>query len=52
MLLKLGSTGDDVAKLQAALNLKADGSFGPVTEAAVKKFQAANGLTADNQTSY
>jgi putative chitinase len=47
MLLKLGSTGDDVAKLQAALNLKADGSFGPVTEAAVKKFQTANGLTAD-----
>jgi putative chitinase len=47
MLLKVGSKGEDVKKLQAKLGLTADGSFGPGTEAAVKKWQAANGLTAD-----
>lgn len=47
MLLKLGSNGDDVKKLQAKLGLNADGAFGPRTEQAVKARQAANGLTAD-----
>jgi putative chitinase len=47
MLLKNGSKGDDVKKLQEKLKLTADGSFGPGTEAAVKKWQADNGLTAD-----
>jgi putative chitinase len=47
MLLKNGSKGDDVKKLQEKLGLTADGSFGPGTEAAVKKWQADNGLTAD-----
>lgn len=47
MLLKKGSTGDDVKKLQTKLGLTADGSFGPGTEAKVKEWQAANGLTAD-----
>ena len=47
MLLKKGSTGDDVKKLQQKLGLSADGAFGPGTEAAVKKWQADNGLTAD-----
>ena len=47
MLLKVGSKGDDVKKLQAKLGLAADGSFGPGTEKAVKAWQAANGLTAD-----
>jgi putative chitinase len=47
MLLKVGSKGEEVKKLQAKLGLTADGSFGPGTEAAVKKWQAANGLTAD-----
>lgn len=47
MLLKVGSTGDDVKKLQAKLGLAADGSFGPKTADAVKSWQTANGLTAD-----
>jgi putative chitinase len=47
MLLKNGSKGDDVKKLQQKLGLTADGAFGPGTEAAVKKWQADNGLTAD-----
>lgn len=47
MLLKKGSTGEDVKKLQAKLGLTADGIFGAGTETAVKKFQTENGLTAD-----
>lgn len=47
MLLKIGSKGDDVKKLQAKLGLGADGIFGAGTAAAVKKWQADNGLTAD-----
>lgn len=47
MLLKLGSTGDDVVKLQQKLGVDPIGKFGPKTEAAVKQWQSANGLTAD-----
>ena len=47
MLLKVGSKGDDVKKLQEKLGLGADGSFGPGTEKAVKEWQTANGLKAD-----
>ena len=47
MILKVGSKGEDVKKLQQKLGLGADGIFGTGTEAAVKKWQAANGLTAD-----
>lgn len=47
MVLKVGSTGKEVEILQAHLGLKVDGSFGPKTEEAVKKFQASRGLTAD-----
>ena len=47
MLLKVGSSGEDVKKLQAKLGLSADGAFGPATAEAVKKWQAANGLGAD-----
>jgi len=47
MLLKLGSSGPDVTKLQQALGLITDGSFGPGTEKAVKDFQSKNGLGAD-----
>ena len=47
MILKVGSKGEDVKKLQAKLGLGADGVFGPGTDAAVKKWQASNGLTSD-----
>ena len=47
MLLKNGSTGEDVKKLQEKLGIAADGSFGPGTEAKVKAWQSANGLAAD-----
>jgi len=47
MLLKNGSEGADVKKLQVKLGVEAIGKFGPKTEAAVKAWQKANGLTAD-----
>ena len=47
MLLKKGSIGDDVKKLQEKLGLNPDGNFGPGTETKVKEWQAKNGLTAD-----
>jgi putative chitinase len=47
MLLKVGSQGEDVKKLQVKLGLTADGIFGNGTAAKVKEWQAANGLTAD-----
>ena len=47
MLLKIGSRGDDVKKLQEKLGLSADGAFGPGTEKAVKKWQIDNNLTPD-----
>ena len=47
MLLKVGSQGEDVKKLQAKLGLTADGIFGNGTAAKVKEWQSANGLTAD-----
>ena len=46
-ILRKGAKGDAVKRMQAALRIKADGDFGPGTEAALKKWQAANGLTAD-----
>lgn len=45
--LKQGSKGDDVAKLQKALGINADGDFGFGTQIALKKWQHLNGLTAD-----
>lgn len=45
--LRVGSTGPSVIWLQQRLKLKADGKFGPQTQAAVMAFQRANGLTAD-----
>jgi putative chitinase len=47
MVLKLGSKGEDVKKLQSKLGIGADGSFGPGTEKAVKEWQSKNGLKAD-----
>jgi putative chitinase len=47
MLLKLGSEGEDVKKLQIKLGVDPIGKFGPKTEAAVKAWQSSNGLTAD-----
>ena len=47
MLLKKGSKGEDVKKLQSKLGIASDGDFGPGTESKVKEWQAANGLTAD-----
>ena len=47
MILKVGSSGDDVKKLQAKLGLDDDGDFGLVTEKSVKAWQSANGLTAN-----
>jgi putative chitinase len=46
-VLKKGSTGEAVKRMQAELGLEDDGVFGPGTEVAVKKWQAANGLAAD-----
>ncbi len=45
--LRLGSRGRDVRDLQQALALHVDGIFGPVTEEAVKFFQAQKSLDAD-----
>lgn len=42
--LKVGSKGQAVKTVQAALKLKADGDFGPATEKAVKAYQKAKGL--------
>jgi len=47
MLLKVGSEGGDVKKLQSKLGLSSDGIFGKTTEAAVKSFQSKNGLLSD-----
>ena len=47
MLLKLGSKGPEVVKLQTALGITADGNFGPGTEKVLKEWQAKMGLAAD-----
>jgi putative chitinase len=47
MLLKLGSEGEDVKKLQTKLGVDPIGKFGPKTDVAVKAWQSANGLTPD-----
>ena len=47
MILKLGSKGDDVKRLQEKLGLGMDGTFGVVTEKAVKDWQSKNGLVSD-----
>jgi putative chitinase len=47
MILKNGSKGEDVKKLQERLGLSVDGSFGLNTEKKVKEWQSANGLNPD-----
>jgi len=46
-LIKRGSTGDSVKKIQAALGLDQDGIFGYNTESAVKAWQLEEGLVPD-----
>lgn len=45
--LKRGSRGADVRTLQKKLGVRADGVFGPVTERAVREFQARQRLVVD-----
>ena len=47
VLLKRGTRGDTVKKMQEALGIDADGKFGSGTAKAVKAYQESNGLTAD-----
>lgn len=47
ILLKVGTSGETVRRLQQALGVTADGQFGSGTEKAVKDFQQKNGLAAD-----
>jgi putative chitinase len=47
MILKRGSSGDYVKKLQEILGVQTTGTFGPKTEAAVKTWQKSNGLKDD-----
>lgn len=47
ILLKVGTSGQMVKKLQQTLGVTADGQFGSGTEKAVKDFQQKNGLAAD-----
>ena len=47
ILLKNGTRGDLVKKLQTKLGIDADGVFGDGTEEAVEEYQESNGLDAD-----
>lgn len=53
-VLKRGRKGEEVRALQAHLvgygyDIEVDGSFGPATEAAVKRYQEVNELTVDGK---
>ena len=47
VVLRVGSRGAAVKKLQLALGIDADGAFGPETLNAVQSFQKVNGLSVD-----
>lgn len=47
MIYKIGSRGEDVRKIQKALNLIDDGIFGPLTDEAVRDYQRKNNLVVD-----
>ena len=47
VLLRVGSRGEAVKKMQQDLGVDADGKFGPGTKKAVEAFQEANGLMVD-----
>lgn len=47
MLLKTGSKGEAVRKLQERLGVSNTGNFGPVTEGKVKEWQTSKGLPAN-----
>jgi putative chitinase len=47
MILKEGSTGEEVKKIQEKLGVEPTGNFGPKTKAAVIAWQKANGLKDD-----
>jgi N-acetylmuramoyl-L-alanine amidase len=46
-LIKRGSRGKDVERIQRAVGVTPDGIYGPKTEAAVKAYQKRHGLVAD-----
>ena len=46
-ILKKGSKGSEVKKLQESLGITVDGVFGPATELAVMRYQAQHELKAD-----
>ena len=48
-LLSIGDKGDVVKALQAAIGVKPDGDFGPMTAQAVAAFQHEHGLTVDGK---
>jgi peptidoglycan hydrolase-like protein with peptidoglycan-binding domain len=46
-ILEKGLSGEPVRRLQAKLNVEADGAFGSNTEKALRDWQTKNGLTPD-----
>lgn len=46
-VLRKGSTGDDVKRIQRVLGVTVDGIFGTETEQALKQFQRKKGITVD-----
>ena len=51
-LLKVGSKGNDVKKLQAFLGVDVTGYFGPATRKAVESYQEKNGISGRGEPGY